>query len=202
MKTLTKFVVAFIFLIAASQLQAQVKFGPEVGINFSQLKVSGSGTSITTSSVTSFHLGMDVEFGLAKNFFLQSGLMYSGKGGTYNGDQVSLSYVELPFNFMYKFDISGPKILVLAGPYIAYAVGGEEKYGGVSTKIHFGNTTSDNIKPLDFGLNFGLGAEFNGLVFTGKYELGLTNLIPGDTGGVTEKLGVFELSLAYMFGGK
>jgi hypothetical protein len=202
MKQLLKLSLVFLFLFAASQIEAQVRFGPEVGLNLSKMTFSSSSGSMTTTNLTTFHAGLDVEFGITKDFFIQSGVLYSIKGTKFSvlgvEGQVNPNYIEVPIHLMYKFDIGGPKFLVLAGPYFAYGIGGKVKVASVTQDIQFGNKSSDDFKPLDYGLNLGLGVEMSGVQLTGRYSIGLTNLSP--TTDVTEKNSVIEISLAYFIG--
>ena len=58
------------------------------------------------------------------------------------------------------------------------------------------------MKPIDLGLNVGVGVNINGLLISAQYGLGLTNLVPSSTTEAEMKNKVIGISLAYLFGGE
>lgn len=224
MKKLFKLTFACLIVLAASQTKAQVRVGPEAGLNLAKMTFKSSGIGITPSTLVTFHAGVDVEFKLTKSVFLQTGVLYSIKGTKYsepitlgkkdaiaNGPQLNLkdtqassdfqispNYIEVPIHFMAKFDMGNPKLFLLAGPYFAYGVGGKIKSGGESQNINFGNDDNSDLKPLDIGLDLGLGVEFSGLQISGRYGIGLADI--STTSDVTIRNSVIQVSLAYMIG--
>lgn len=204
MKKLLKLTLAFLFLFMASQMKAQVRFGPEVGLNIAKMTIKSSGMTITPSTLTSFHVGVDVEFTLTKNLFLQSGVLYSVKGAKISDSEekgeLSPNYIEVPVHVMGMYDIGGPKLMILAGPYFAYGIAGKVKYNGNSRNITYGNNDNSDLKAFDMGIDVGIGVEMSGVQLTGRYGFGLANIWPHT--GYTVKNGVFQISLAYMISSK
>lgn len=204
MKKLLKLTLAFLFLFAASQIEAQVRFGPEVGLNLSKMSinVTGGSMNINTNNLTSFQAGLDVEFNIVKGFCIQSGVLYSIKGTKFTmagiSAQINPNYIEVPVHLMGKFDIGGPKFLVFAGPYFAYGIGGKIKSEGTSQDINFGNKSSDDFKPFDYGIDVGIGFEMSGVQISGRYGMGLADI--NTTSDATIKNGVIQISIAYMIG--
>ena len=119
-----------------------------------------------------------------KGFKTNSSLTYLGQPVTVSGNS-NISYVELPVNLGYAFDLGGPKLILGAGPYLAYGVGGKNKFdatvGGtvvnsIDDKIQFGSGV-DETKPFDYGANVFAGLLIeNGLMLKVNYSMGLANL--------------------------
>jgi len=189
-----------------SNMQAQIKFGPKVGINLSTMTLSSSGISLDPTTLIGFHAGVVSEIPLIAGLSLQPGILYSSKGSKYSfmseEGTISPGYVEVPVNVAYGIGSDALKFSIFAGPYVAYGLTGKYKSGGESEDIVFGTGEDDDMNPLDYGVNFGVGVNLKALVISAQYGLGLANLSP-DTSGDTEiKNTVIGISLAYLFGGK
>lgn len=206
MKTTLKLTFAIVILLVTSQVQGQIKFGPEIGLNFSQMNMKSSGTEYTPKTLMGFHIGLISEFSLSENLFVQPGILYSSKGSKFDimgtEAEVSPSYIEIPINLMYKFNLGAPKVFILAGPYIAYGIGGKIKVAGQTQDIQFGSDSNSDMKPLDYGLSFGAGVEIANIELSARYELGLANLAPQDPSNNKFTNKVFAISLAYLIGKK
>jgi len=121
----------FIFLLLFSAVQAQthIKTGPRAGINIATItfKSTQDGKKLSPIPLAAFHVGWDVEFNLAKNLGLQSGIEITSKGFIYNiaGKSLRLTpnYLEKPVNIMVK-NVIAPMLFLSAGPYFAYAFHG------------------------------------------------------------------------------
>lgn len=112
--------------------------------------------------------------------------------------KVRATYLELPINIEYsmglralmgfdKFEKNGKKPFFFgAGVYAGYAIAGKyiDKYqiGDPSTKIKFGEASTDQRSKTDFGLNFTLGMlipAFKSVMRFGlQKQVGLKNVIP------------------------
>ncbi len=188
---------------------AQSKFGVIAGPSFAKFKVSGSGLTISGSSLTSFHAGLMLDQALTENIYFQPQLLLSGKGGKMEvlGVEGKLNpyFVEIPFNFLYKAPAGNGKVFAGLGPYLGIGVfgktSGENGETNVSENIQFGS--DGDMKRFDYGANFLAGYEFaNGLLINVNYSLGLANLSPsGGDGDGTLKLQYFGVSLGYLFSG-
>jgi len=102
---------------------------------------------------------------------------------------VKLNYIEASVDLGYSIKLIGKhKILLGAGPFLAYGLNGTEKGTGetlmgpivIDRKVDFTNSdhyngTKLNIKPIDFGLNFNVGYQFRKYGIFANYGLGLTN---------------------------
>lgn len=210
MKTTLKSLLVIIMMLAFTGLQAQVKFGPKVGMNLSTMTLKSSGISFDPKMLVGFHAGLISEIGLADNLKLQPGILYSSKGSKYEitlfeetfDFSMAPAFIEVPVNLMYSFGPGDTKFNVFAGPYFAYGIGGKYKSEGESEDISFGTSEDDDMKPFDIGVNFGVGVNIKGFLISAQYGLGLANLTTEDTGDTEIKNQVIGISVGYLFGGK
>lgn len=210
MKNCLKSSLTIILMFVFISLQGQVKFGPKVGVNLSTMTLKSSGISFDPSMQVGFHVGVISEISVTDNLVLQPGIFYSTKGSKFKVSYSQLSYeasiapsyVDIPVNVLYYFGSGKTKISLFAGPYLAYGISGKSENDGETSDISFGNTDNNDMKPLDFGLNIGVGVNLNGLVISAQYGLGLANLVPSSTSDGEMKNRVIGISLAYLLGGK
>jgi len=225
MKLKLIFPVAFLFF--ASAASAQLSLGGQAGAVFSkpsiQIPSSIPGFTYDVKSLTGFSAGLiaDIPFG-ESGFRIMPELVYAGKGFKadasvdFLGQQVkvesktSLSYIDLPINFAYAIELGTNRLMVGAGPYAGFAIGGKSKVttttGGSTVEeeenIDFGNG-QDQYDRLDLGANF-MAAYIlnNGLMLKVNYSLGLLKLT--NDGESDYKNRYFGVSLGYFFmqGGK
>lgn len=112
--------------------------------------------------------------------------------------RVRVAYFEVPLNLAAGIRLGSGQVQIFAGPYIAIAIMGanvwdyEENDNGIRTdfkgneKVYFDSQASHEFddwkikdqRPLDFGINFGLGYRYNQLLFNFGYAMGLSNLQP------------------------
>jgi hypothetical protein len=121
---------------------AQTKLGVQVGVNFADVTAEDeSMNKESTRSMPGIRLGLTADIPVITNFYIQPGIFYAKKGfkqatgGYYdlsNNFEVRVSYVELPVNFLYKPKLGMGKLLLGAGPYLAYGTGGTWKSDNVT----------------------------------------------------------------------
>ncbi|WP_462255398.1 porin family protein [Ferruginibacter sp.] len=216
--------VLFVALSAAAfAVQAQTTFGAHAGINGAMItsKSTGGGQTTTEKSDTKVGLtvGVNAEIPIASslvfrpelNFIQKGGKKTESSGGVSSEYKITMNYLELPLNVVYKF--SGSGLFAGAGPSLGYGISGKYK-----TKFTAGsNTTEDNtdikfdgeknatdnkfhLKGLDFGANFLVGYQFsNNLVLKANYTLGLSNISPEDNSSL--KNTGLGFTIGYRFGG-
>ncbi|MCK5079870.1 MAG: PorT family protein, partial [Bacteroidales bacterium] len=120
---------------------------------------------------------------------------------TYDGfSRDQIMYIEVPLNFAGKFELGPGTVQVFAGPYFAMAIAGKENTdytetaqdGSVNTvkcddKFKFTNKVTEEdwneddvewMRPMDIGINFGVGYQWNFLLFNVGYAMGFSNLVP------------------------
>lgn len=125
---------------------------------------------------------------------------YSGQATVEGYSRDRVTYIDVPVNIAAGIRLGPGQIQLFAGPYIAYAIAGKHRYDIKSTgesdpvdlkdskKIKFTNKIDeedhddDDIasfqRPLDYGVNVGLGYNYNNLLFNLGFAMGLSNLQP------------------------
>lgn len=202
MKKNLKFLLVIFCLFVAISVQAQIKFGPKIGLNLSTMTLKQSGISYDSKTRAGLHLGLIGEMPLQNNFNIQTGFFFSMKGSKFSGSSsdltISPNYLEIPVNALYKYELGSAKLLLFAGPYFAYGIGGKIKVNSESEDIKFGSGDNNNMKAFDMGLNFGAGIEISDFQITAQYGLGLANLASVTTNDEKMKNRVFGISIAYL----
>lgn len=189
MKKLILIAVITVFGLSPVFAQFEVHFGPKAGVNLAS--ITGDDTD-DHKIRTAFHLGAAVEFSFSDKFSLQPEVLYSSQGSKYeeSGSDFEYQYTEegklildyLNVPIMAKF-YPVPGLFFEAGPQVGVLLKAEVDYD--YTEIYNGETytesgtedVKDEVLPIDFGLNFGVGYKLDfGLVLSARYNLGLLNL--------------------------
>lgn len=179
MKTTFKTCLVAIALLIGVNTYAQdkpVTFGVKAGMNLSNF----SGDFDDPSIKVGFHAGVTADIAVAPSLYVLSGLEYTMKGSKVADELKSnLSYLQLPVHVGYKLTVAdATKIVFHAGPYIGFAVDGKWKEGGLSVDA-FGDESEAagiKMKRFDFGLGFGVGAEFGKINAGVNCDFGLVNI--------------------------
>ena len=192
-------VIAFLGVISLVGAQ-NASFSIKGGVNLSNFY----GDELNDKSMkVGFHAGIGADFEFAPNIALQTGLFYSTKGAEFSntddGDiissDVTANYLQLPLHIAYKIDVTpGTKVVLHAGPYVAYGIGGEAKFGPLSLDTFDKDL---GFKPFDAGFGLGVGAEFGKILVDLGWDMGLTNLSRVDN--VDIKTQNAYISLGYKF---
>lgn len=198
-------IVAFLGVISLVGAQNS-SFSIKGGVNLSNFY----GDELNDKSMkVGFHAGIGADFELASNVFLQTGLFYSAKGAEYSskedGDLLDIkttaNFLQLPLHVAYKIDVTpGTKVVLHAGPYVAYGIGGKAKAGALEMDTFKDDAFLDvfnGLKPFDAGLGLGVGAEFGKILVDLGWDMGLTNLSRVDN--VDIKTQNAYISLGYKF---
>ncbi|MCC6290049.1 MAG: PorT family protein [Chitinophagaceae bacterium] len=229
-----KIIIAIILLSGFTGVFAQtnddklVRFGIRAGAGLQTIYGDAiNGDKLKNDFRIGYHAGVTADLLVAPGFYLQPALIYSVKGAkrsVANTDVTeNISYVELPVNILLKPELGNGRLLLGAGPYIAYGIDGFQKSeaANLSGKLNakFKNTiTADDIsaadvlnnnyyflKPFDFGANVLAGYDFNsGFNIQINGQFGLTNMQPKIEGVTTankanaKHLG-FGISVGYKF---
>ena len=162
--------------------------------------------------MTGIQAGIISEISLGNNFILQPGFFYSLKGSSYNLSGFSMdmeikpSYLEVPVNAGYKIGAGPVDILIIAGPYFGYGIGGTftitTGQTTVDEAIKYGSGQENDLKPFDMGINLGGGVELSHFQLAVQYGMGLINVAPVTDNDIEQKNKVITISLAYLFGVK
>lgn len=200
-----------IALVAFSTVNAQdFSFGAKAGLNVSNIRVSeGDGLD----SRISFHVGGLAEIKFSDKLALQPELLFSSQGAKMEEKRTvgsasassdittKLNYLNLPIMAKY-FIMDG--LAVEAGPQIGFLLSAKRtteisSTGPISISTGKDTDIKDQMNTVDFGLNFGASYKLDfGLFFGARYNLGLTN-IAKDSGDITYKNSVIQISAGYMF---
>lgn len=163
MKTL-RFIALFSLLCSALVSNAQgSNWGLRGGLNYNsngELLSEASALPKNANSNAGFHLGVYKKIDFL-GFFLRPELVYTETTSSYNGDDLSLSKIDLPFNLGSGF--IGPTY-IFAGPSLQYVLSSE--FADVAT--------ASSLKDISVGANFGIGLSLNKINIDLRYERGLT----------------------------
>jgi hypothetical protein len=221
-KTIYFISIAMIFVIPALKAQDETRttFGIRAGVNFQNFNGKNfDGDKLKNSMIVGFHAGVNVELPIAPGFVLQPGLLFSLKGSQSKDEslidgKVTVDYIELPINFIFKPVLGNGRLLLGFGPYLAYAVAGKAKgtLAGIDIEkdLKFKNDLGDGqlgevyLRPFDAGANLLAGYEFgSGISFQLNAQLGLLKINPGYDGDSNDKTSVkntgFGVSVGYRF---
>ena len=156
-----------------------------------------------TNMKLGFHIGVGADLGLSPNLALQTGLFYSAKGAKFSdkeeGDlidaNITANYLQLPLHLAYKIDVTpGTKVVLHAGPYVAYGIGGKMKAGTLTIDT-FDETVG--FKPLDVGAGLGVGAEFGMFLVDIGWDMGLINISRGKSGNIKTQNAYLSLGVKF-----
>ena len=125
---------------------------------------------------------------------------YNSGHAVYTGySRIRVTYFEIPLNFAAKINLGPGSIQFFAGPYFALALIGmhvwdyEENINGVretfkdTERIKFKNEVPEGDeghyqKPLDMGVDFGIGYQYKQLLFNIGFAMSFSNLQPDRKG--------------------
>jgi len=215
--------------LAESSAQ-RVRVGPEIGVNWSKFNVDYDDVDDDDLRMRAgLKVGGVVDIGFNRMFSFQPGVFFNQKGSRdkysvgapggrrYVDDKYRLNYLEIPMNFQLKF--GHPRrgqFFIGAGPYVAFAIGGEVDWketirtndGTVLNSdrgeydLEFGDDGFDgDFKGSDAGLNLNLGFMGpRGFFFRGNTGIGLANIIPDGDEDHSYKNLSFALTVGMLFG--
>ena len=148
-----------------------VTFGVYAGYNMANAEFK----DYSPESVSGFHVGMSVDFRLAKSFYLKTGLAYSMRGYTIDQyileEEAKASYIDIPVLASVKIPLSKVvKLVIDAGPYLGLCIDGSVK----DKSNRYDEKFSSVYSTLDYGVQGGIGVElFHNWYIGGCYQLGL-----------------------------
>ncbi|MEZ4926293.1 MAG: porin family protein [Saprospiraceae bacterium] len=200
----------FIALFAATSVAySQISIGAKAGLNLANVLTDDD--EADPKMLPSFQVGVVVELGLTESVAIQTGASVQGKGfkeeSEFLGEKFTFKampmYVQVPAHIVYN----GSGFFVGAGPYVAFGIGGKFKAEGggnsESESISFGNSDTDDMAPLDFGIGAQAGVNVGPVKIGAGYDFGLAQIIPKDQrgdGSPSVKNGVINVFVSYFFG--
>ena len=213
------FLVAFALVIGGATIaqtttstSVKSRFGLKGGLSLPKYKYvnNDANTSNETETTTNFHLTGYADVPVSNLFSIQPGISLQGKGAKYfdNGTtqvEDNILAIEVPVNLLVNLPAGPGHLFIGGGPYAGFNISGQrEVISGTTSesKLNIGNNSGDDLKALDFGVNFLAGYQLNsGLNFGAGYGLGLTNLRPTSTSAtnVEQNNRVLSFSIGYAF---
>lgn len=138
------------------------------------------------------HIGGLVEIPVKKNFAVQPELIYSVQGSKYSygyHGNTRLDYINI--KVLAKFYVN-KNFSIEVGPQLGFNVKANETHHRSSYSIR------EDVNTVDFALAAGVTYRLNnGLFFSGRYNLGLTNIAKYSDDYITNC--VLQLSVGYRF---
>ena len=182
-KLITGFILIFLTLTGV-QTYAQ-KFGIQGGINLSKLLIKDNDATYSDQfkSNLGFNAGVTLGIGLSKLIDIEAGAIVESRGYKveeqgYVG-KMNLLYADIPVLLKVGPALGPVKIFGAAGPYVGIGLVGKttSEYDGEKTSedVTWGSN-DENLKRIDYGAKFGIGAELMKFTFGAYYSLGLANL--------------------------
>ena len=219
----TYFLIAGVLTIAALSTQGQdkktsasgISFGVRAGVSLQNINGrDANDNKLENKLVPRFQGGVNVELPLADDFYLQPGVMFAAKGTEFKGSNtnLSISYLEIPVNFLFKPVVGKGKLLMGIGPYLGFGIAGTAKpANGSSSSVKFKNSitvaealTAPYFRKTDAGANLLFGYELSNMLSVQlNAQLGLAKINP-DIDGVSNNKTMyrntgFGLSIGYRF---
>lgn len=222
------YAIIFIFSLSIFSVIAQdnlsKKFKIITGVNLASQFIDQPEFKGSSAFTTNLHIAGFIDLAVSKKISFQTGLSFSGKGAeydykgtgvdptfgpynfTYKGS-TNIMYLEVPLNGVYKIK----NIYFGAGPYFAYALSGKKKINTIAFnslgtlnlpadegKVEIGNSQTDDIRRIDYGVNCLIGYQFeDGFNVGANYGFGLYNAYPINN--QTRKNRVISVSVGYSF---
>ena len=207
---------AFITATAQSTSKSSgVSFGIRAGVNLQNINgKDGNGDKLENKLVPRFQGGLTVDIPLADQFYIQPGVLFSGKGAKEKDTDlnVSLSYIDVPVTFLFKPVLGTGHMLLGVGPYVGFGIAGNVSDDNDNEeKVKFENevtllqaTADPYFRRLDAGANLLVGYEMSSkFSIQLNAQLGMAKINPEITDLNDNKWALrntgFGLSLGYKF---
>ena len=181
-------VAASVVILIAGYAHAQINFGVRAGLNLTNMKMSTDELSIEGKMKPGIQLGVVGELEITEFLAIQPGLLLSQQGykneipfgivGTYYKQTVTLNYIQIPVNAIFKLDFGTVTLLGQAGPYVGFGINGKvkTKIPEEQRSISFGSEDDDYMKTIDFGFGIGTGVQSGPFRAGIGYNFGLAKI--------------------------
>jgi hypothetical protein len=214
--------------------KAQVYFGANAGISLSNFKTTESGINQGFKSSPGYIVAADVNIPISKKILLQTGIAYESYHTKLNATiplaldgltvtefingSIHLEFINIPLRLVYKAQAGKNFILLGGGPFIGFAVSGNNKVTIKETVTRIDGTVvsedvTDSNEAIKFGngdgevkrINVGLGLNLsyllqNNLFFSLYSNIGMSNL--NNEPGLSSKVNATGFIIGYRFGTK
>jgi hypothetical protein len=190
-------------MVAAISANAQNEVGqltlmPKAGINISTITGSGSDKKSKVGLVA----GAEFEYGVAQNFDITAGVLYSMEGAKIGDAKFNMDYINIPILANYYVV---PGLAVKAGIQPAFNVRKKASYNGNTVNIDdvmnavldwTGAGVETGVKTFNLSIPVGLSYEYQSFVLDARYNIGVTKLFKNADQG---RNSTFAITLGYKF---
>lgn len=229
MKKKLIFAILILSIVFSSELLSQsISF--RAGLNIAKMTSGVDDLDLETANSLIYNdyksqygiqFGMFYDFYITNNISIESGLMYSSKGGEMRKNydypslygiyvlKINLNYIELPIVAKYTHEFGKIKVFVSGGGYLGMGLTGEiyelrdvnGNYGEIRESViwvqkDYGLITN-HYKREDIGLIFGAGVDYSHLLIGLNFSFSLKNISPYGDNGHYIKNQVFSIYLGY-----
>jgi len=208
--------IAIVILLTASlQMFAQPSIGITAGLNLPWQHIKSESGEVKYHVFPCFNAGWAGDFPLSKKFSLQTYLLLSGKGAQSSGPgwnnttitrKIRLYYVELPLTINYAIMANDVKILLGAGPSLAWGISGTDRQYMDNTLSLNSDAFAQFIKKFDAGIFCQAAVRKKAMQASVFCNLGMANIfnndnpnLPAGSEFIHWKNKVVGISLAYLF---
>jgi hypothetical protein len=207
MKVCLRSLFVLYLILTITDINAQVRSGYIFGLNLSTITLKTEGVTYDPKISAGINYGGYLELPVSDNFALRPILLFSAKGSNYKTDTAEFSispvYLEISVFAIYSIGSEVMKLSFFAGPYLACGISGYKiDSRGDMKDISYGSREYSDMKPFDFGLNFGAGLNIKGTLISVQYGKGLANLSPLSNTDNEMKNKVIGISVSSYLSGK
>lgn len=184
------------FMVAALSANAQNEVGqvtlkPMAGVNLATL------TGLTDNKLrVGLVAGVEAEYGVAENFEISVGALYSMQGTKWKEDGATLTwkidYINIPILANY-YVTKG--LALKAGIQPAFKASAKAKVSGGGNSI---DGDLEGVSGFNLSIPFGISYEYQNFVFDARYNLGVTKVFK-ENGDKTPKNSVIMFTVGYKF---
>ena len=188
-------------MVAAMSANAQNEVGqltlmPKAGINISTITGSGSDKKSKVGLVA----GAEFEYGVAQNFDITAGVLYSMEGAKFGDVKFNMDYINIPILANYYVV---PGLAVKAGIQPAFNVRKKASYNGQTENIDDVLNTvlgwagvETGVKSFNLSIPVGISYEYQSFVLDARYNIGVTKVFKNADQG---RNSTFAITLGYKF---
>ena len=190
-------------MVAAMSANAQNEVGqvtlmPKAGINISTITGSGSDKKSKVGLVA----GAEFEYGVAQNFDITAGVLYSMEGAKFGDVKFNMDYINIPILANYYVV---PGLAVKAGIQPAFNVRKKASYNGNTVNIDdvmndilsiAGAEVETGVKSFNLSIPVGISYEYQSFVLDARYNIGVTKVFKNADQG---RNSTFAITLGYKF---
>lgn len=193
---------------------------PKVGFNVSNLTgaeiVTGTNSTESANMKLGLVIGAEAEYGIAQNFSVAAGLLYSMQGCDFgefkasfpdaygniveqgwSKNQSNVAYLNIPIVANYYL---APGFAIKAGIQPGFLLSAKKKIDGVGITPNEDIDFKKELNSFDLSIPLGLSYETDNFVIDGRYNLGLTKLNKESVSGEKDiKNSVIQVTIGYKF---